>query len=340
MPPIVVVVIVIALSYDYCLTFSEEVTYIWQRPWTRVSTLFLLVRYMGWLYAFTVSLGSSSFIPGPVSVQTCNILYALSELSYAIFWTGADMVMILRVYALFHRSRIILGGLFVLYITEVVILVVGASIYSDPKYVQVTIVRLLGITVCNPVPNTETWNTATAIVQFIHGTVLSFLVVAKFVRDSLRTYQATRKWQFNKYISLLVRDGFLYFLVTLFNSLINLLGVLGTFSGTRTGPALIAVATVPLFTLTPRFIMNIRELYVRDSQGRWDRDIDTGFGLSNGAGIGVGVSTTIGTIAFAEGVTIGESEDSQERAEASGQGSDGLVIQNGDLEGRAALIGG
>ncbi|KAF8126724.1 hypothetical protein EV363DRAFT_1173824, partial [Boletus edulis] len=329
------IVIVIALSYDYCLTFSKEVTYIWQRPWTRVSTLFLLVSFLAVFRTATFGAWAESrYIKG-------NILYALGELSYAIFWTGADMVMILRVYALYNRSRIILGGLLVLYVVEVVILVVSASIYSDPKYVKVTIIQLLGITVCNPVLNTNTWNTATAVVQFVHGTVLSFLVVAKFVGDSLRTYQATRKWQFNRYISLLVRDGFFYFLVYV-PPLINLLGVLGTLPGGWGGPALVVVATVPLFTLTPRFVMNIRELYVRDAQGRWDRDIDTGFGLSNGAGGGVGVSTTIGTIAFAEGIATGESEDGQETAtvEESGEGSGRLVIQNGGLEWGVAPIGG
>ncbi|KAF8452880.1 hypothetical protein L210DRAFT_3639323 [Boletus edulis BED1] len=423
------IVIVIALSYDYCLTFSKEVTYIWQRPWTRVSTLFLLVSFLAFNFfaeqtqmsGITRFVTWAGFMPSrflwaaallfrarsvcrydiqqPVSRELLkrtpymhrmisdvivsvfrtatfgawaesryikgNILYALGELSYAIFWTGADMVMILRVYALYNRSRIILGGLLVLYVVEVVILVVSASIYSDPKYVKVTIIQLLGITVCNPVLNTNTWNTATAVVQFVHGTVLSFLVVAKFVGDSLRTYQATRKWQFNRYISLLVRDGFFYFLVyvppspsffsrhselmrqhndisTLLNSLINLLGVLGTLPGGWGGPALVVVATVPLFTLTPRFVMNIRELYVRDAQGRWDRDIDTGFGLSNGAGGGVGVSTTIGTIAFAEGIATGESEDGQETAtvEESGEGSGRLVNQNGGLEWGVAPIGG
>lgn len=37
---------------------------------------------------------------------------------------------------------------------------------------------------------------------------------------------------------------------------------------------------VPLFTLTPRFIISIRELYARDVQGRRGGGIDTGFGLS------------------------------------------------------------
>ena len=64
--------------------------------------------------------------------------------------------------------------------------------------------------------------------------------------------------------------------------------------------ALMIISTVPLYTLTPRFVVNVRELYVLDTQGRVNRDIDTGFGLSSGVGHGVGMSTAIGTIAFAE----------------------------------------
>ncbi|KAF8452756.1 hypothetical protein L210DRAFT_2055581 [Boletus edulis BED1] len=61
-------VIVVAISYDYCLTFSREVTYIWQRPWTKVSTLFLLIRYVGCLFALALAFNQSGFIPGPVKV--------------------------------------------------------------------------------------------------------------------------------------------------------------------------------------------------------------------------------------------------------------------------------
>lgn len=35
-----------------------------------------------------------------------------------------------------------------------------------------------------------------------------------------------------------------------------------------------------MYTLTPRFIMSMRELYARDAQGGRGGGIDTGFGLS------------------------------------------------------------
>ncbi|KAF8558536.1 hypothetical protein OG21DRAFT_1068460 [Imleria badia] len=151
-------VIVTAVSYDYCHTFSQEVNYIWQRPWTWVSTLFLLVRYGGCLSALSLALGGTSFIPGPLEVRcspsvshqsfirtlqthgmipvfdSCYIVYLLGNWTWSIFWAGADMVMILRVYAMYNQSRIILALLLVIYMAEVVILIVSSSIYSDSNY--------------------------------------------------------------------------------------------------------------------------------------------------------------------------------------------------------------
>ena len=45
-----------------------------------------------------------------------------------------EVVMIVRVYAMYNRSRIILGFLLMIYVTQVVILIVGSSIYSNPNY--------------------------------------------------------------------------------------------------------------------------------------------------------------------------------------------------------------
>ena len=46
------------------------------------------------------------------------------------------------------------------------------------------------------------------------------------------------------------------------------------------GALLLLVEYIPMYTLTPRFILSIRELYARDVEGRRGEGIDTGFGLS------------------------------------------------------------
>lgn len=48
------------------------------------------------------------------------------------------------------------------------------------------------------------------------------------------------------------------------------------------------LANVPMYTLTPRFIISMRELYARDVQCDHMSGIDTGFGLSTSCGHDVG----------------------------------------------------
>ena len=99
--------------------------------------------------------------------------------------------------------------------------------------------------------------------------------------------------------------------------MVNILGLLGKIPEGRVVIVLGSSTNVPPHTLTPRFIMNIRELYALDTQGHCD--IDTGFGLSaSGAGRGAGGTATIGTIAFVEGGEIGGSNDGEEIATAEG----------------------
>ncbi|KAF8126820.1 hypothetical protein EV363DRAFT_1347544, partial [Boletus edulis] len=235
------------------------------------------------------------------------------------------MVMILRVHAMYNRSMIILRLLLVLYTTEVVIIIIGVSFYSSPNYTAVAIAQLLDITVCTYVLRTQTLDIVAAIVQCILGTVVCILVTAKFVRDSLQIYRATKTWQMNRYIGLLTRDGFFYFLATLINVLFNMLGTLGVFpSKGWVAQVLVIAANIAAYTLIPRFVINVRELYMLDSQGLCNHDIDTGFGLSSGARHGVGGTTTIGTIAFAQGGAPEGSENREEivtveRAEGNGK---------------------
>lgn len=48
--------------------------------------------------------------------------------------TIIGVAMILRMYAMYGRPKIILGILLVMYITEVVIFLIGGSIYIDPSF--------------------------------------------------------------------------------------------------------------------------------------------------------------------------------------------------------------
>ena len=291
------------------------------------------------------------------------IVYALSK-SYDTI----AVVMILRVYALFNRSRVILRALLVMYAMEIIIFIVYCSLSVKSNYAQgkhqtestdpfpplrysvivFVVPPILDISACSFTIITQTLFIVMAISQFILSVMLFVLVVTQFLRGAFQMHRATQKWEFNRYVNLLIREGLLYFLVyvepvfpartmihnmpirSVFNNLVNLLGnfrvqtaVVGWSS-----QLLFVIANVPLYILTPRFVLNIRELYMLDSQGRLQRDIDTGFGLSSGAGHGVGISTTIGTIAFAQPSGSREPDD-----------GDGIVVvDRAESSGRQALV--
>lgn len=62
---------------------------------------------------------------------------------------------------------------------------------------------------------------------------------------------------------------------------------------TRAGQATAAIVEyLPVCTLTPRFILSVRELYARDLEGR-SFGMDTGFGLSSLSGAGASRTTLV-----------------------------------------------
>ena len=66
------------------------------------------------------------------------------------------------------------------------------------------------------------------------------------------------------------------------SALINALATSGKFPASGWLMCLLGILQyVPMFTLSPRFILSIWELYACDVQGRRGEGIDTGFGLSS-----------------------------------------------------------
>ncbi|KAF8452685.1 hypothetical protein L210DRAFT_2051569 [Boletus edulis BED1] len=135
----VTLVILTAVGYDYILTFSEEIEYIWNKPWTRVSILFVLVGSLSW------SLRCHDLCPPREfhSTWPCRgdlqgkILTIIGQWALFIFIGAADLAMILRVWAIYSQSRIILGILLTLYVLEIVPFMIG-SITTSIKLTMVT----------------------------------------------------------------------------------------------------------------------------------------------------------------------------------------------------------
>ncbi|KAG2351971.1 hypothetical protein BDR07DRAFT_1440369 [Suillus spraguei] len=50
---------VIVVTYDWVLTFGQEVELVWRQRWSLMTVLYLAVRYLGIFYAVLVMLGMS-----------------------------------------------------------------------------------------------------------------------------------------------------------------------------------------------------------------------------------------------------------------------------------------
>jgi hypothetical protein len=160
-------------------------------------------------------------------------------------------------------------------------------------------------------------------------------------------YKATKQWQLNRFINLFVMEGVLYFILYVFIlyhlapslyllpvspivhtltatfldsmlgwNIINTLYAWGNFSPVGWQIIFVGfVEAVPIATMAPRFVLNVRELYARNIRGERGDGIDTGFGLSGLSGNGTSRSAMVfADSGRSEGLEHNEEMSMEERA--------------------------
>ena len=142
--------------------------------------------------------------------------------------------MILRVWAMYHRSKLVLGTLLVVFIAEA-ILALGIPIMMVSSLNQVSgmqnlvslchsahlahdsavaAAQVLDFNFCTLYPNTTlviTWSEATAIVQLILAAMTCTLVSVQYARESFHMHKTMQTWQPNHYTKLFFQEGLVYF---------------------------------------------------------------------------------------------------------------------------------
>ncbi|KAF8558598.1 hypothetical protein OG21DRAFT_1493819 [Imleria badia] len=297
-----------AIGYDYILTISYEIEYVWNKPRGWVSILFVLVRYFGLCNVIIYSLIGSSFLPGPEKVSV--ILGVLGEWAMLVFIGAADLVMILRVCAMYGLSRTILGVLITLYALEIISFIITCIIVSTKLPVVTTQVLHFSYCLVEFDSYSPIWAEVRDTLQFTLAAVMCLLVTTKFIRHAFQMYNMTKQWQFSRYLNLFAKEGMLYFFAILLFGLVNLLAYVAkiVITGWRIIPMGI-LNFVPVLTLTPRFVLSMRALYARDLRGRCEPcHMDTGFGFTSASESG----TRGSTILF---VDVGLSEEGLEQDE-------------------------
>ena len=161
-----------------------------------------------------------------LAAADCELYSSLCQKKQALMMAVA---MILRIWAMYDRSRLILGTLLTMFCLEIIFIGLAIVIYSNPRNVSsmytlvessalisypppVIITQILDFSFCTPQPISLIWTNIATILGIVHGGVMCILTIVQFVRQSLQMYRVTRRWQLSQYMSLLVKQGILYFL--------------------------------------------------------------------------------------------------------------------------------
>jgi len=90
------------LVYDYMLTFSSEVEFVWKKPFTLVTLVFAITRYLPFI---DNSIGILYSLEPHIPFSVCVLSSRFQFLSYIMGICIAEIVLILRTMAIWHGNK-------------------------------------------------------------------------------------------------------------------------------------------------------------------------------------------------------------------------------------------
>lgn len=231
------------LLFDYFITFSDEVEYIWGRKANPATILFYVTRYLPF-FDGTIHL-AKEFLPTP-SHMMCNILYHLQGWIYIFAYLVADSILILRTYAMWKNNKNIALSLCVL----LVACITGAG-YCLEKFI-------LSLTL-GPSPSRSAFPGCFIYdggrILWVSYLLLQVFHAVVFILTLLKVIQQ-RRLKDSSLFRTIYRDGIMIYAYLFGFSLINII-VLNT-AQTYLEFSLASTHRVLQAILTGRLVMNIR----------------------------------------------------------------------------------
>lgn len=115
----------VAVTYDWALTFGQEVELVWRQRWSLMTFLYLSVRYLGILFAVLNILINVPTIL--LSDAGCWILYIAVNWMYVVVFPMLRVIMITRLHAMYQQSRKMLIFLVVIFLADTIFNVVVSA---------------------------------------------------------------------------------------------------------------------------------------------------------------------------------------------------------------------
>lgn len=190
------VAMITLISYEYLLLLDKEVKYVWKRPWSLMSCLYLVVRYFGLFLALLCGFwGGLLYIPE----SPCYILVVIIEWGFSVYFCFAEAILIWRLYAICSQSKLLLYVLVGLFL-PIIALSIGTDIYlySRPNVFSVTEITTPDVKYCtlsfNIGPMPAIYTSIPIVCYDILLVVLAVVILARHLKERREVHmRADRK---------------------------------------------------------------------------------------------------------------------------------------------------
>ncbi|KIK42070.1 hypothetical protein CY34DRAFT_164656 [Suillus luteus UH-Slu-Lm8-n1] len=255
----------VAVTYDWALTFGQEVELIWRQRWSLMTVLYLTVRYLG--MSFVVF---SLLIDIPTISMTdivSSILYNVLNWINVVVSIMLGVIMITRIHAMYQRSRKIQIFLIVIFLVITMFGGVACVIITIQNSGEVLILSGTYLCTASFVGDALFLSSIT----WILGTVWEVLALCLAVWIAVKHFRELQKHSAGGIIgdcfTVLIRSHVVYFMsftaISCFSLAYVWTPILTQYSlGSDIYAGLLQILTVvQSFVLGPRLILDVREYH-------------------------------------------------------------------------------
>ncbi|KAI0792300.1 hypothetical protein C8Q75DRAFT_804702 [Abortiporus biennis] len=108
------------LTYDIMINFADEIELVWKSHWNPVKAMYIAARYLPWLFQLALLAIEIDGTTGLFfSSHECSKWQIVQAVILQLTITTVDVILLMRVYALFNRNRILLVVFTSLFIAEI-----------------------------------------------------------------------------------------------------------------------------------------------------------------------------------------------------------------------------
>lgn len=162
---------VTVLTWDIIVTLSEEIELIWQKQWSPAKIMYVIARYLPWAFQMAllaINVNGSTGLH--FSISECKKWMAVQAVILQLIVTSVDVILLMRVYALFNKNKRLLSVLSALFVAELTLL----------SYILAVITPKLTFSDTCFVTSSPPFFVAYWVVSLVFETILFVLTLYKF----------------------------------------------------------------------------------------------------------------------------------------------------------------